>query len=74
MEKDLTKNNSEIGLSKQSKAKQSKAKQSLIIGQMDNTQDHTYESANRVYSIYALSPTISTNCGGDHLPKIIIKI
>ena len=40
---------------------------------MDNTVDHTFESANRVYSSNALAPTIPTNCGGGHLPKIIVK-
>ena len=34
-----------------------------VIGQMDNTQDHTLESANRVYDIQGLAPTIPT-CGG----------
>ena len=34
-----------------------------IIGNMDNTIDHTFESANRVYDKYGLCPTIPT-CGG----------
>lgn len=34
-----------------------------IIGKMDNTKDHTFEIANRVYDINELSPTI-TNVGG----------
>ena len=42
-----------------------------VIGRMDHTIDNTYESANRIYSQYALCPTISTNVGGDHLPKIL---
>lgn len=37
-----------------------------IIGQMDNTIDHTFESANRVYDTDGLSPTINT-CGGGGL-------
>ena len=43
-----------------------------IIGKMDNTLDHTFECANRVYDKYGLSPTI-TNCGagGNLQPKII---
>lgn len=42
-----------------------------IIGQMDNSEDHTFESANRVYDDKGISPTITTNSGGDHLPKIV---
>ena len=34
-----------------------------VIGQMDNTIDHTFESANRVYDVGGVSPTINT-CGG----------
>ena len=45
-----------------------------IIGKMDNTLDHTFECANRVYDTNALSPTI-TNCGGggNLQPKIIVE-
>jgi len=35
-----------------------------IIGKMDNTLDHTYESANRVYDKKSLCPTIPTIAGG----------
>lgn len=42
-----------------------------IIGQMDNTIDHTFESANRVYDKNGLSPTINTCGGGGLQPKII---
>lgn len=35
-----------------------------VIGQMDNTIDHTFESANRVYDEKGLSPTIPTCAGG----------
>lgn len=42
-----------------------------IIGQMDNTQDHTLESANRVYGTNGLSPTLPTCVGGGHQPKIL---
>ena len=38
----------------------------LVIGRMDNTQDHTFESANRVYDTKGISPTINT-CGGGWL-------
>ena len=43
----------------------------IVIGRMDNTKDHTFECANRVYSQEGMCPTIPTNCGGDHLPKIL---
>lgn len=41
-----------------------------ILGQMDNTIDHTFESANRVYDKEMICPTIPTGCGGGHTPKI----
>lgn len=44
-----------------------------IIGQMDNTQDHTLESANRVYGVDGLAPTIPTCGGGGLQPKILEK-
>ena len=44
-----------------------------VIGQMDNTIDHTFESANRVYDKNGLSPTINTCGGGGLQPKIIQK-
>lgn len=42
-----------------------------IIGKMDHTIDHTFESANRVYGTEGICPTIPTQCGGGHMPKII---
>ena len=42
-----------------------------IIGQMDNTIDHTFESANRVYDKNQLCPTIPTCGGGNIQPKVI---
>ena len=42
-----------------------------IIGQMDNTIDHTFESANRVYDIGGVAPTMNTCGGGGLQPKII---
>lgn len=42
-----------------------------VIGQMDNTIDNTFESANRVYSDSGLSPTIPTCGGGGLQPKIL---
>ncbi len=62
----------------QSRAEQSRAEQSRaaahvrIIGQMDNKIDHTFESANRIYDISGLSPTLPTGCGGGHIPKVLI--
>ena len=42
-----------------------------IIGQMDNTIDHTFESANRVYDKNGLCPTIPTCADGGIQPKVI---
>lgn len=42
-----------------------------VIGQMDNTIDHTFESANRVYDTGGCSPTINTCGGGGLQPKIL---
>ena len=47
--------------------------QVVVIGCMDHTIDHTFESANRVYDVMGICPTIPTGCGGGHLPKIIVK-
>lgn len=44
------------------------------MGQMDNTIDHTFESANRVYDKNGLSPKINTCGGGGLQPKIIENI
>lgn len=38
---------------------------------MDNTIDHTFESANRVYDKNGISPTINTCGGGGLQPKVI---
>ena len=54
--------------------KQTNKHQCVVIGRMDNTLDHTYESANRVYSCNALSPTIPTCAGGNIQPKVLVKI
>ena len=43
----------------------------IVIAQMDNTIDNTFESANRIYSIDGLAPTLPTGCGGGHTPKIL---
>lgn len=42
-----------------------------VIGQMDNTIDNTFESANRVYDVYGVAPTINTCGGGGLQPKIL---
>lgn len=42
-----------------------------VIGQMDNTIDHTFESANRVYDVSGLAPTVNTCGGGGLQPKVI---
>lgn len=43
----------------------------IVIAQMDNTIDHTFESANRVYGVEGVSPTIPTCGGGGIQPKIL---
>lgn len=45
-----------------------------VIGQMDNTIDHTFESANRVYDKDGLAPTINTCGGGGLQPKVIVAM
>lgn len=45
-----------------------------IIGQMDNTIDHTFESANRVYDVGGVAPTINTCGGGGLQPKILESV
>lgn len=42
-----------------------------VIGQMDNTIDHTFESANRVYDSSGIAPTVNTCGGGGLQPKIL---
>ena len=41
-----------------------------VIGQMDNTIDHTYESANRIYDTLGISPTINTYGGVAYNPRL----
>lgn len=45
-----------------------------VIGQMDNTIDNTFESANRVYDKNGLAPTINTCGGGGLQPKVIDEV
>lgn len=45
----------------------------VVLAQMDNTIDHTFESANRVYSKYGCCPTIPTCAGGNIQPKILVE-
>ena len=45
----------------------------IVLASMDNTIDHTFESANRIYSKWGVCPTIPTSCGGGHTPKILVK-
>ena len=42
-----------------------------VIGQMDNTVDRTFESANRVYDTGGISPTVNTCGGGGLEPKVV---
>lgn len=48
-------------------------KKQKVVGQMDNTTDHTFESANRIYDKRYCCPTIPT-CGGGGLQPKVIKI
>lgn len=50
-----------------------KSKRANVIGQMDNTKDHTFESANRIYDKKCSCPTIPTCGGGGIQPKVIKK-
>ena len=45
----------------------------VVLAQMDNTIDHTFESANRVYSKYGCCPTIMAGPGGNIQPKILVE-
>lgn len=42
-----------------------------IIGKMDNKEDNSFESANRVYDETGIAPTINTCGGGGLQPKVI---
>ena len=41
---------------------------------MDNSKDHTFESANRVYDSRACAPTLHTIGGGNLQPKVIKEV
>lgn len=45
----------------------------IVIGQMDNTIDRTFESANRVYDPNGIAPTQHGFGGGGHETKIIVE-
>ena len=47
--------------------------QIVVIGCMDHTIDHTFESANRVYDVMGICPTIPTCAGGNIQPKILVR-
>ena len=55
-------------------SRQIRSCQVVVLGQMDNTIDHTFESANRVYSRFGACPTIPTCTGGGIQPKIEVEI
>lgn len=42
-----------------------------VVGTMDNTLDHTFESANRVYSTEGIAPTVHTCAGGGTEIKVL---
>lgn len=43
-----------------------------IIGCMDHTMDHTFESANRIYDPSGIAPTVNT-CGGADFSRRLWK-
>ena len=45
----------------------------IVLAQMDNTIDHTFESANRIYSKWGVCPTIPCCTGGNLQPKILVE-
>lgn len=44
----------------------------IIAGRMDNTMDNTFESANRVYDVEGIAPTVNC-CGGGGLQTMILE-
>lgn len=46
----------------------------VVLGKMDNTIDHSFESRNRVYSRFGACPTILTCSGGGMQPIIEVEI
>ena len=46
--------------------------QVIVVGCMDHTIDNTFESANRVYDVMGICPTIPTCTGGGIQPKILV--
>lgn len=69
--KKLIKQLSESGVLENSMTGQTDRQEVKIIGRMDNSIDHTFESTNRVYDKNGIFPTLSTCQGGDRQPKII---
>lgn len=43
----------------------------VVLGKMDNSVDHTFDSANRIYGRGGVSPTIHTCTSGGSWPKIV---
>ncbi|MEE1079117.1 MAG: DNA cytosine methyltransferase [Agathobacter sp.] len=60
-----------LGRSDTAKIMEKRLMEVKVIGQMDNTIDHTFESANRVYDVGGISPTINCCGGGGLQPKIL---
>lgn len=48
-------------------------KKTIVIGEMDNSIDYTFESANRVYDTEGIAPAMNTCGGGGLQPKIIVE-
>lgn len=51
--------------------RQTDRRQVEVIGCMDHTMDNTFESANRVYDVNGVAPTMNTCGGGGLQPKIL---
>lgn len=45
-----------------------------VVGTMDNTLDHTFESANRVYSTEGIAPTVHTCTSGGTEIKVLTDV
>lgn len=68
--KNLIKKLEEEGIIKTQKIR-AKKKDVIVIGEMDNSEDGSFDIVNRIYDKNGISPTINTCAGGNLQPKII---
>jgi DNA (cytosine-5)-methyltransferase 1 len=68
--KDLIKKLEDVGIIKTQKIR-TKRKDVIVIGEMDNSEDGSFDIVNRIYDKNGISPTINTCAGGNLQPKII---